>query len=205
MSTLVWDVETSGLPDFKARSNDPKQPHIVQIALCTYDDNWNEISAVSAITKPDGWIITPELTAIHGISQERAMDEGIPEDDIVGLFIMAQGRSILKVAHNASFDVRLARIAMTRAGFERDFIEAIEARQTYCTCNSAKATVNLPPTEKMLAAGFRGPKSPSLSECIKYFFGEELVGGHDALVDARGCARVYRALTNSATAAGATA
>lgn len=194
MTVLCWDVETTGLPDFKARSNDPKQPHIVQIALCLYDEAGAEIEAVSAITRPDGWVIPPEMTAIHGISHERAMDEGIPEDQIVGLFIMAQGRARLRVAHNSSFDTRLARIAMTRAGLERDFIEAIEGRASYCTCNAAKPIVNLPPTEKMMVAGFKGAKPPKLEECYRHFFGEEISGAHDALVDARACARVYGAL-----------
>lgn len=51
--------------------------------------------------------------------------------------------------------------------------------------------VNLPPTPKMVAAGFTKPKPPSLTECMRFFFNEDLVGAHGALTDARACARVF--------------
>lgn len=188
---LAFDTETTGLPDFKARSVDPTQPHLVQLALVTFDDDGAEQEAVSVIVRPDGWIITPELTAIHGISHERAMDEGIPEDTATQMFVTFQAKAALRVAHNESFDRRILRIAMTRAAIERDFIEAIEKRPSYCTCNEAKPIVNLPPTEKMMAVGFKGPKPPKLEECFAHFFNEGLPGAHDALVDARACARLY--------------
>jgi DNA polymerase III epsilon subunit-like protein len=201
---IAYDTETTGMPDFRARSADPAQPHLVQLALVTCDDAGAEVSAISVIIRPDSWIIPAEVTAIHGISQERAMDEGIAEELAVDMFIAAQGRAGLRVAHNESFDRRILRIAMTRAGLERDFIETIEARASYCTCVAAKLIVNLPPTEKMMAAGFKGAKPPKLEECIRHFFKEELAGGHDALVDARACARVYGALM-ARQAAGAAA
>lgn len=191
---LFFDTETTGLPDFKARSHDPNQPHLVQLALLSFDDAGNEVDSgisQSMIIRPDGWTITPELTAIHGISHERAMNEGIAEDIAVQMFVIAQARCSLRVAHNESFDRRILRIAMTRAGLERDFIEHIEARASFDTCAAAKSIVNLPPTDKMLAAGFTGPKPPKLEECIKHFFGEELAGAHDALIDTRACARIY--------------
>jgi DNA polymerase-3 subunit epsilon len=191
MTGLFFDTETTGLPLFKERSTDERQPHLVQIALILAKQDGSELAAECHLVRPDGWVIPPELTAIHGISHERAMDEGIPERVVVDMFIAMQAKATIRVAHNAAFDDRIMRIATTRAGVERDFIELIEARQQYCTCNASKKLVNLPPTPKMLAAGFRGPKSPSLAETIKYFFGEDLSDAHTALADARGCARAY--------------
>lgn len=191
MPILAFDTETTGLPDFKARSNDPIQPHIVQLALIICDDEGTEQSAHSVIVRPDGWIIPPEMTAIHGISHERAMDEGVSEGLAVEMFIVAQSRVRMRVAHNESFDRRIIRIAMTRAGIERDFIEAIEGRPFFCTCNAAKPVLNLPPTDRMMAAGFNGAKPPKLEECVKHFFDEDLPGAHDALIDARACARIF--------------
>lgn len=188
---LTYDTETTGLPDFKARSADPIQPHLVQLALVISSDDGAEITATSVIIKPDGWTIPAEVTAIHGISHERAMDEGIPEAVAVGMFLVNQGQCAIRVAHNESFDRRIMRIAMTRSSLERDFIEAIEGRASYCTCNNAKPIVNLPPTERMLASGFNSPKPPKLEECIRHFFGEDLPGAHDALIDARAAARLY--------------
>jgi DNA polymerase-3 subunit epsilon len=201
MSILFFDTETTGLPDFRGRSNDPKQPHIVQLAMLLQNDGGTEVLASSLLVRPNGWIIPTEAAAIHGITQERALDEGQDESVVVRHFILHQGLADLRVAHNESFDRRILRIAMTRAGFARDFIEAIEGRASLDTCALAKAIVNLPPTEKMLAAGFAGPKSPKLEECVKYFFGDEMAGAHDALVDVRACARVYHAIMARGAAA----
>ena len=107
---------------------------------------------------------------------------------------MQQGRADLRVAHNESFDRRILRIAMTRGLFARDFIEAIEARASYCTCTKALPILNLPPTDKMLAAGFTRAKPPKLEECMRHFFNEDLPGAHDAMVDVRACARIYYAM-----------
>jgi DNA polymerase-3 subunit epsilon len=196
---LFFDTETTGLPDFKARSSDPAQPHLVQLALVTVSDDGAETQAASLIVRPDGWTIPPAMTAIHGISHERAMDEGVPETAAVTAFMMAQGAALLRVAHNESFDRRIMRIAMTRAGIQRDMIEFIEGRESFCTCNAAKPILNLPPSGKMKAVGFNGPKPPKLAECIQFFFGEDLAGAHDALVDTRACARIYFRIRNGAT------
>jgi DNA polymerase-3 subunit epsilon len=188
---FAFDTETTGLPLFNERSHDPRQPHVVQIALLLFDDAGTEVEHDCLIVKPDGWVIPEDMTAIHGISHERAMDEGVPEGYAVDHFLCWQARGATRVAHNESFDRRIMRIAMTRAGIERGVIEATEARTVFCTCSEAKPIVNLPPTEKMVAKGMNGPKPPSLIECMKYFFGEELPGAHDALIDARACARIY--------------
>ena len=65
-----------------------------------------------------------------------------------------------------------------------------------CTMQMATPILNLPPTEKMLRAGFNKPKPPNLSECCAYFFDKELEGAHDALVDVRACKDVYFAIKN---------
>lgn len=173
----------------------------MQLALVKFDADGNEVGDYCVIIRPDGWTISEDVSKIHGITQERAMDEGIGEASAVEMFIMTQGRSTLRVAHNEPFDRRIMRIAMTRYGMERDFIEAIETRDSYCTCNAAKPIVNIPPTERMVAAGFTSPKPPKLEECVRHFFGEDLAGAHDALVDARACARIYFHMQNMRAAA----
>jgi DNA polymerase-3 subunit epsilon len=188
---IAFDTETTGLPDFKARSSDPSQPHLVHLAMVLCRDDGAEVEAHNVIIKPDGWVIPDEVAQIHGITTAMALERGIPEADAVAMFVVAQAKASLRVAHNESFDRRIMRIAMTRAGMERADIEAIEARPSYCTCINATPIVNLPPTPKMLAAGFTKPKQAKLAECIKHFFDEDLTGAHDALVDVRACARVF--------------
>lgn len=198
---LAFDVETQGLPNFKERSDHPSQPHLVQLAMILMDDTGAEVETHNVIIKPDGWTVPDDVAAIHGITTEIAMAKGIPEADAVAMFVMALGKSSLRVAHNISFDDRLLRIAMLRAGIARPDIEAMEARPSFCTCRTATPIVNLPPTEKMLRAGFTKPKPPKLEECVRHFWDESLDGAHDALVDVRACARVYWHLKSLETAA----
>lgn len=189
---LVWDTETTGLPDFKAPSDAAHQPHIVQLAAILVDpETLIERAAIDLIVKPDGWVIPDDVAAIHGITTETAASCGVPEQAVVALFIALKAQAAIEVAHNISFDRRIMRIAMLRMGLARDEVEAMEGGESYCTMRSSTSIINLPPTGKMVAAGFSKPKPPKLSECVRHFFGEDLEGAHNALNDVRACARVY--------------
>jgi DNA polymerase-3 subunit epsilon len=199
---LIFDTETNGLPQFKQPSDHPDQPHIVQFAALQIDPaTRDEIQAVNLIVKPDGWTIPDEVAAIHGITTERAMDEGVPEKQVTELFLDLSNQADLSVAHNINFDARIMRIAMMRLGMVRETIEAIEQRPRFCTMTKASAIMKMAPTDRMLMAGFTKPKPPKLSECIQHFFGETLDGAHDALIDVRACARVFFHLQSLAVAA----
>lgn len=191
MTVVAFDFETNGLPLWNVASGDERQPHIVQMAMVAYTDSGIEMSHDCVIVRPNGWKITPELTAIHGISYQRAMDEGIPEKAAAEMYLDTMTDTDLRVAHNIVFDIRIARIALVRSGYARELIERLEARPKFCTCETSKPIVKRPPTERMIAAGFTGFKSPNLQECMTHYFAEKIVGGHDALVDARCSGRIY--------------
>lgn len=188
---LFYDTETTGLPVWQEPSDHPSQPHIVQLALLLAEDDGTEIESHNAIVRPDGWIISDEVSAIHGITQERALADGIPESIAVNLYVTAMMRCSMRVAHNQSFDERIVRIAMLRAGILRRFIEFLETAPSSCTCTDTTALVNLPPSEKMAAKGMKRPKPPKLIEATRFFFNEDLPGAHDAMVDVRACARIF--------------
>lgn len=194
---LAFDTETTGLPDWRAPSDAEHQPHLVQLAMILMENDFTERASVSLIIKPDGWDIPAEVSAIHGITTEMANEFGVPEKTAARLFgQLLYGRKALAVGHNVSFDLRIMRIALLRAGVSKDDLDDKSA-ESFCTMQAATPIVNMPPTEKMLAAGFNKPKPPKLSECIRHFFGEELVGAHDALVDVRACVRVFRHLSTA--------
>ncbi|MCM8736637.1 3'-5' exonuclease [Azospirillum sp. A1-3] len=194
---LAFDTETTGLPVKWAPLTSPQQPHVVQLAALLMKDADTEIDSMNVIVQPDGWTIPEAAARVHGITTERAMDEGIPLVDTIGRFndLLAQAKTL--VAHNIEFDTQLMKTAFYRAGAE-------PARQNlprFCTMAASLRIVNLPPTPKMLAAGFNKPKPPQLKECIAHFFGEGLDGAHDALVDVRACARLYWHLQSLGVAA----
>lgn len=198
---LAFDTETTGLPDWRSPSDADHQPHLVQLAMILLDDELQEHASVSLIVRPDGWTIPDDVAAIHGITTEKATRLGVPEKIAARLYAeMLYGTSAGVIGHNVSFDLRIMRIAMLRAGFTKEKLDSREV-ESFCTMKAATPIVNLPPTDKMVGAGFTKPKPPKLSECIEHFFGEKLEGAHDALVDVRACLRVYRHLQTAAAPA----
>lgn len=190
---LAYDTETSGLPSFGDPSDAPHQPHLIQLAMILCDMDGTEIDRFCSIVKPGpGCIMEPEAFNAHGISLERAMDEGMDPREAVTKFIEWANLAKLRVGHNESFDRRIMRIAAARhLGFKWD----AEA-PAFCTLYKSKFIVNLPPTPKMIAAGMPGPKAPKLEECVRHFFDENLEGAHDALVDVEASMRVFWHLVN---------
>jgi len=132
-------------------------------------------------------VLKLDVAEIHGITTERAMDEGRPEAEVLAEFLELHARCALRVAHNEDFDQRIVRIAIKRFGAgatqeERDAIaDAFKAAPKYCTMKSdAKA---------------RGVKWPKLVEAYKHHTGKDLgEDAHSALFDAQACAEVYFAM-----------
>lgn len=195
---LCFDTETTGLPDWGQPSDAPQQPHLVQLAMVLLEEDFTERASVSLIIRPEGWTIPDDVAKIHGITTELAARVGIPEKVATELYVrMLYDTGALAVAHNVKFDLRIMRIAMLRAGYTKEW-QAEREPKSYCTCTEATPILNLPPTAKMIAAGFNKPKTANLGECIQHFFGEKLEGAHDALVDVRAALRIFKHLKTGA-------
>lgn len=69
---LFYDSETTGLPLFDQPSEDPRQPHLVQLAAILCDEDGKTKASINLIIKPNGWVIGDEVAAIHGITQDVA-------------------------------------------------------------------------------------------------------------------------------------
>lgn len=200
---LAYDTETTGLPLFNEPSEDPRQPHIVQLGAALVDtDTWSTIASLDVIVRPDGWTIPDDVAAIHGITTEHAMDVGISERKALGLLLEMWGDALPeqrpRLGHNEGFDARIVRIGLMR--FEDEpLADKWKAGRAECTQVLATPILKLPPTAKMLRAGFRKHKSATLGEAYKYFTGRDLVGAHRAMVDVRACIDVFRAIKSGQT------
>ena len=189
---LAFDTETTGLPLFKEPSEHPDQPHIVQLAAVLVDlDSRRELACMDVIVKPDGWTIPTEVSAIHGITTEQALDVGIPESTALEM-LLAMWAQRTRIAHNEPFDARIVRIACMRHAPE--FADPWKAGKAECTQQLSTPILNLPPTDKMKAAGFKKPKSANLGEAYEYFTGRKLEGAHSAMADTRACLEVFHAV-----------
>lgn len=197
---LAYDVETTGLPLWHEPSEDPRQPHLVQVAAALVHMPTRQIvDSMNVIVKPDGWEISDEVAAIHGITQAIALERGIPESEALDQLLLMWHRANGKFGHNESFDRRLVRIAIKR--YIGDTLADIwKAASFNCTCFLATPIMNMAPTARMKAAGFGGkPKKPKLTEAHLFFTGRELEGAHDALNDVHGCIAVYFAIQDGIT------
>ena len=88
-----YDTETTGLPLFRDPSDDPRQPHLVDICILAFNADGTLVDSFEAMVRPDGWVIPAEVTAIHGITNEMAMDLGIPESEALDGFMAIHDRA----------------------------------------------------------------------------------------------------------------
>lgn len=199
---FFYDTETSGLPQYKEPSESPGQPHIVDFAGILTDADGNILAQYESLVQPDGWSISQETIDIHGITNELAAEKGLPESVVVGKFLEMQAMARCRVGHNEAFDQRIMRIGIKRHGGrsqdERDAVaDQFKARPRFCTMNSSKRILLLPPTEKMKANKRMATwnKPPSLQEAYEFFFpGEKIEGAHRAMTDTRAAMRVFFAI-----------
>jgi len=184
MTFVAFDTETDGITD---------PIHLVELGAVLVDDDGNERASISLIIRPDGWMIPEGAARVHGITTEMATCYGVPLVVAIAALTNLWSVAALRVAHNLEFDDKIINTAIVSLGRTSTLTWPPAA----CTKELASPVLNLPPTERMLAAGYNKPKPPSLRECYQHFFGEDVPGAHGALADARACARVYRALTAS--------
>lgn len=192
---LFYDTETQGLPDFGAPSEDPKQPHIVQLAAALVDPGSRKIVAsMDVIIAPYRWEIPAEVAAVHGIDTETATRIGIDEELAVKMFLALWGKSQRRIAHNESFDARIMRVALKRFGMGDAIADLFKDWAAECTCEMSTPICQLPPTDKMRAAGFNKYKKPKLTEAYQRIIGKPMDGAHNAMADVRGCMEIYWAM-----------
>lgn len=186
---LFYDTETSGLPNKKQLYNLDVQPHIMQLAFSLYDADRRPVLEVSTLVALPEWAdCSPEALATHGITPETTRKYGMNPDAALRLLGYAANRAEVCIAHNEKFDLQLLEFAALRLSTKSPLAE----RRTFCTMEASTDIVRMPPTPAMIKWGHGDKfKNPKLTECWQYFFGEELSGAHDALIDTRGCARVY--------------
>jgi DNA polymerase III epsilon subunit-like protein len=112
MRLLIFDTETTGLPKTResAIKGPNNWPHIVSISWVILDTETNIImKRRSYIIKPK-WHIPSESIAIHKITNENAMLNGVDLFNVINEFITEPCEAI--VAHNIEFDLNVIFNAM---------------------------------------------------------------------------------------------
>lgn len=209
---LFYDTETTGPPLFSEPSEDPRQPHMVQLAAAlTCLDTRKVIASMDVIIRPNGWTIPDDVALVHGITTEHAMDVGIAEETALDMLLALWGESQptqrTVIGHNESFDRRIVRIAIKRHIDPLDQGRAVPLSDLWkagageCTQVLSTPILKLPPTAKMIAANRKHHKSANLGEAYQYFTGKPLENAHSALADVQACMAVYFAIKGPTVAA----
>lgn len=161
MKILLFDTETTGLPKSREPSSKGPNvwPHIVSISWVILDVDTNKIEKErSYIIKPANWVIPDDSIRIHGITQEKAMREGVDLAKVLGEFL-AEKYDIL-VAHNLEFDYNVLHNAI-QWDLELPF-KSLNKRM-YCTMELSRDICNL-------KTAFGNLKAPKLSELYEHVF-----------------------------------
>jgi DNA polymerase III subunit epsilon len=185
---LFFDTETTGLPrNYNAPATDfANWPRLVQIAWHLSAAPDDPGIARSYIIFPDGFEIPAEAAAVHGITTERARDEGKLLWDVLAEFAAYIDSAGVLAAHNITFDRGVVGAEFLRAGIE-NYCDGIAQ---VCTMQSSTNLCQIP------RRGGRGFKFPKLGELHRVLFGCGFEGAHDAANDVAAGMRCYWELKN---------
>lgn len=179
---LIFDTETTGLPrDKNAPLTDfDNWPRAIQIAWQLHDDKGYLIEAKSHLIIPEGFDVPYEAFKIHGISTEKAANDGIPLNDVLREFEEAVDKSTYLVGHNIEFDINVMGCEFLRKGFaekltQKKVIDTVTETIEYCA----------------LPGGRGGFKYPKLEELHQKLFGRGFDSAHNAIADVEVSARSF--------------
>jgi DNA polymerase-3 subunit epsilon len=181
---LFFDTETTGLPrDWKAPvTRTSNWPRMVQLAWLQYDDRDNLISEGNYIVRPEGYTIPSDAAAIHGITTEFALENGLELSSVLAEFSTAVDGSKMLIAHNMDFDEKIVGAEYIRMRLE----SGIAGIPRLCTMKTTTDLCGIP--------GYYGNKWPTLSELHRFLFGSDFKDAHDASIDVKICAKCYHEL-----------
>ncbi|MEE1946643.1 3'-5' exonuclease [Pedobacter sp. KR3-3] len=178
---LFFDTETTGLPkNWKAAVTDlANWPRLVQLAYLYFNAKGELIASGDFIVRPEGFIIPKESSDIHGITTERAINEGLSLKVVLENFYGYLDSCTHLVAHNMSFDEKIMGAELLRNNMK----ELISQKSRICTMLGTKNYCALP--------GPYGYKWPKLSELHYKLFGSDFMEAHNAAADIQATARCF--------------
>ncbi|BAV94955.1 DNA polymerase III subunit alpha [Ichthyobacterium seriolicida] len=182
---LIFDTETTGLPkDFKAPITDTDNwPRMIQLAWQLHDEKGKLIEVKNYIVKPEGYTIPFNSTKIHGISTERAIEQGVTIDLVMSEFNLALDKSKFLVGHNVGFDINIIGAEMHRKALDTSRITSLKSIDT---CGDL--TANLCKIKGGRGGSF---KFPNLMELYTFLFEEEFSESHNASADVEATSRCF--------------
>lgn len=196
MKVLVFDTETSGLPEKEASIYDKsKWPYIVQLSYILYDlSNNSSLIKNNYIKLDESVTISQESFNIHNISREILNEQGIHIVPALKEFNECLKICDVVVGHNISFDKRLIFVECFRHNVSQYFTQFINNQKIhkpeFCTM---KNTIQLCKLERLSKTNQVYNKMPKLSELYLILFPNEPLPKdlHNSLIDVAMTLRCY--------------
>ncbi|MEM7550032.1 MAG: DNA polymerase III subunit alpha [Bacteroidota bacterium] len=180
---LIFDTETTGLPkNYNAPISDlDNWPRLVQLAWQIHDHKGSLISAQNYIVKPEGFTIPFNAKKVHGISTQRAIQEGYPLEKVLIEFEQDLKKTQLVIGHNVDFDINITGAEFLRANVPSQLVKI----KKLDTKDSSTNYCAIP--------GGRGGKYkwPTLTELHQKLFGIPFDDAHDAAYDVAATAKCF--------------
>lgn len=190
MKVLIFDVETTGLPERGASlMNLEKYPYIVQFSWMIYDASQNRIDNVNdhIVKIPEHITIPIEASNVHGITNDRMRTEGKDINIILDIFTKDMLDSQVIVAHNLTFDKTIVQAEYLRN--KRINWLGRHRKMEYCTMKRSLNICNI--YKKNIYTGEKTKKYPKLMELHHYWFKTVPNNLHNSLIDIFVCFRCY--------------
>lgn len=172
---LFFDTETTGIPkNNNAPSSDVENwPRLVQLAWILTDQNRKRISTGNYIIKPEDFSIPIASSNIHGITTQKAKEEGVSIKKVLDIFLKDFNKATFIVGHNVEFDQKIVGAELVRL----DMRDILDTKTSYCTMKTSTDLCKIPSS---YGYGYNYPK---LQELYKKLFGTEFSDAHNAMSD----------------------
>lgn len=118
---LVFDTETTGIPNNKLPADDPSQPRLAAITTFRCDESLHVLDTQSAYIKPVGWHMPPEMFQYNKITQEMLERLGEPLLPILERYVHLIDEGYAVAAFGAQFDTKIMRGELRRFGIDDRF------------------------------------------------------------------------------------
>lgn len=173
------DTETSGLfPKGAKYKNLSDFDNARIVSICWVISQGDSIIEQSYyVIKPDGFIINADSTAIHGITNEYALQNGQDIKEIMKRFAQSIKSVDTVVAHNISFDETIIKSEMHRHGLKEE-LDSFKKKHKVCTMIKGRLYMKV-------------RKYPKLAELYKFLYGEDITNAHNALSDTLHCYKCF--------------
>lgn len=178
---LFFDTEATGLPDDydEPSSNTTNWPRLVQLSWITTNEKGEKLKENDYIIYPDDYTISKSAIDLHGITLERARQEGQPLREVLAKFLEDFRQAKYIVGHNIAFDKKIIGAELIRMG-ETDIMDD---KLSYCTMILSTNYCRIP--------GYYGYKYPKLQELHKKLFGIDFADAHNSMADVKATVKCF--------------